>query len=133
MDASNEHGMPRSGRTEETDVGWFKGCCIKSAHVWGLASTANKRRGELVVTDRTLEIFTDHGYLIVEGSYTLLHAGFPGNQSRLTTPRVVGQERQDGKFEKLTVISMCGKSAFDDLEEPHQLGVLKNDVRIILC
>ncbi len=129
------------GRTEETDVDWFKGRCIESAHVRALVDTANKerpRRGELDITDRTevlrtLEMFADHGYSIQEGSYTLLHAGFSGNRSRLTTCWVVGQQRQDGKFQKLTRISMGEKSAFYDLEEPHRLDVLKNNVRIILC
>ncbi|KAK0436151.1 hypothetical protein EV421DRAFT_2061348 [Armillaria borealis] len=130
------------GQTEETDVDWFKGCCVESAHVRGLADTANKerpRRGELVVTGRTrvprtFEISADHGYSIQEGSYTLLHAGFSGNQSRLNNSWVVGQKGKDGRFQKLSVINMGDIGVIqEELHELCRLGVLKEDVMMILC
>ncbi|PBK94079.1 hypothetical protein ARMGADRAFT_1079552 [Armillaria gallica] len=130
------------GRTDKTDVDWYQGLCINSAKVRGLADTSDKempRQGELVFKDDTEEpltfdILADHQYSIPDGSYTLLgckREKYDGEEADGThryipiTSKmwVVGQQRPDGTFEKLSVVSVDG-----NLESFSQSGV-----KIVLC
>ncbi|SJL18512.1 uncharacterized protein ARMOST_22104 [Armillaria ostoyae] len=130
------------GRTEETDVDWYQGPCINLANVRGLADTSiqeKPRRGELVFNGdteepHTFDILADHQYSIPDGSYTLIgsktkkHDGkeADGTVRWITNNSemwVVGQQRPDGKFEKLSVVRVKG-----NLENVSQSGV-----KVVLC
>ncbi len=130
------------GRIDETDVDWYQGPCINSAKVWGLADTSDKetpRQGELVFKDDTEEpltfnIVADHKYSISDGSYTLLgckrekydrEEADGADRWIIFTSKmwVVGQQRLDRTFEKLSVVSVDG-----NLETFSQSGV-----KIVLC
>ncbi|PBK59367.1 hypothetical protein ARMSODRAFT_966958 [Armillaria solidipes] len=135
-------GETGGGRTDETDVDWYQGPCINSAKVRGLAGTSDKetpRQGELVFKDDTEEplifnILADHQYSIPDGSYTLIgckRGAYDGDEADGTVRWitiyskmwVVGQQRPDGKFEKLSVVSVEG-----NLENVSQL-----EVKMVLC
>ncbi|SJL18495.1 uncharacterized protein ARMOST_22085 [Armillaria ostoyae] len=130
------------GRTDETDVDWYQGPCINSAKVQGLADTSDKempRQGELVFKDdtegpHTFNILADHQYSIPDGSYTLIGSKtreYDGEEAdgtdRFITINskmwVVGQQRPDGKFEKLSVVSVEG-----NLEK-----LSRSEVKMVLC
>ncbi len=125
------------GRTDETDVDWYQGLCINLAKVRGLADTSDKempRQGELVFKDDTEEpltfnILADHQYPIPDGSYTLIgckRENYDGKDADgtarwiIVTSKmwVVGKRRPDGKFEKLSVVSVEGnlENLFSQLE-----------------
>ncbi|KAK0447580.1 hypothetical protein EV421DRAFT_2078547 [Armillaria borealis] len=131
------------GRTEETDVDWYQGPCINSANVRGLADTSDEetpRRGKLVFKDDTEEshtfnILADHQYSIPDGSYTLIgcvgwkydknQADGTGRYITINSKMwVVGQQRPDGKFEKLSVVSVGG-----NLESL----LSQSEVKMVLC
>ncbi|SJL02750.1 uncharacterized protein ARMOST_06086 [Armillaria ostoyae] len=132
----------RVGRTKETDVDWYQGPYIKLANVRGLADTSiqeNPRRGELVFKDETEEphtfdILADHQYPIPDGSYTLIggdsqvYDGYQddGTRGYITIESkmwVVGKQRPDGKFEKLSVVRVDGN--LEDLSQ--------SKVTMVLC
>ncbi|PBK85440.1 hypothetical protein ARMGADRAFT_1018087 [Armillaria gallica] len=106
----------------------------KSADVRGLSQVPteeNPRQGQLIFKDpagspHTLQIVADHAYPIPDGSYTLI--GCSGMLSPNLYHWAVGQLREDGKFEKLSVFS----SANDEQVRPSELG-LENKVKMILC
>ncbi|KAK0467626.1 hypothetical protein IW261DRAFT_1573800 [Armillaria novae-zelandiae] len=93
---------------ENSDFDSYLGYCIESGYVRGLGEVLNEstpRQGELVFNDtngasHTLKIVADHAYLIPDGFYTLL-----GCHDILSGPDrwVVGQSRQDGRYEKLSI------------------------------
>ncbi|PBK94086.1 hypothetical protein ARMGADRAFT_1164882 [Armillaria gallica] len=130
------------GRTDETDVDWYQGPYINSANVRGLADTSDKetpRQGVLVFKDDTEEpltfnVLADHQYSIPDGSYTLIgckrreYDGIEANGSHryitvISKIWVVGQQRPDGTFEKLSVVGVDG-----DLESFSQ-----SEVKLVLC
>ncbi len=130
------------GRTDETDVDWYLGQCINSAKVRGLADTSDKetpRHGKLIFKDDTEEpltfnILADHQYPIPDGSYTLIgckRREYDGEEADgtarwiIVTSKmwVVGKQRPDGKFEKLSVVSVDG-----NIDE-----FLQEGVKIVLC
>ncbi len=142
LDGAPVGGKTCVGRTDESDVDWYQGPCINSAKVRGLADTSDKetpRQGELVFKDDTEEplafnILADHEYSIPDGSYTLLgckREKYDGEEADGTARRiivtsklwVVGKQRPDGKFEKLSVVSVDG-----NLESFSQSGV-----KMVLC
>ncbi|KAK0485561.1 hypothetical protein EDD18DRAFT_1426262 [Armillaria luteobubalina] len=106
--------------------------CIKSANVHGLSEVPNEpmpRKGEVDINDdngapHTLKIIADHMHPIPDGVYTLL--GCDGGHSD-PDRFVVGQIRQDGKFEKLSVFCSA-----DDAVHLYSLK-LDRDVEIFLC
>ncbi|PBK63558.1 hypothetical protein ARMSODRAFT_538481 [Armillaria solidipes] len=139
VEVDDETGV---GRTDETDVDWYQGLCINSAKVRGLADTSDKetpRQGELVFIDDTEEpltfnILADHQCSIPDGSYTLIgckRGVYDGKEADGTARFiticskmwVVGQQRPDGKFEKLSVVRVEG-----NLE-----NVLQSNVKVVLC
>ncbi|KAK0209863.1 hypothetical protein IW262DRAFT_1468156 [Armillaria fumosa] len=71
-------------RTEETDVDYFSGIFIESAHVRGLAEmlpVPKHRQGELVMKDKSgvehqFKIIAKHQYPIPEDSYALVGNDF---------------------------------------------------------
>ncbi len=110
--------------------------------MWGLADTSDKempRLGELVFKDKaeephTFNIFAHHQYSIPDGSYTLLgcrkRLTFAWRDGRGYRPElrmcemwIVGQQRPDGKFEKLSVVSI--DNDLKDISLP--------DVKMVLC
>ncbi|KAK0224358.1 hypothetical protein IW262DRAFT_1372503 [Armillaria fumosa] len=128
------HPWPgKVGQTEDTDTDWYDGYCIQSADVQGLSEISNDklRQGQLVFKDHvgsphTLKIVADHAYPIPDGSYTVL--GCSGMLSQSLYHWAVGQLRDHGKFEKLSVFSL----ADDEQVKPSELG-LENKIRMILC
>ncbi|KAK0499311.1 hypothetical protein EDD18DRAFT_1070048 [Armillaria luteobubalina] len=100
-------------RTEDPDIDCYMGYCIKSGTVRGLGEVPNEptpRQGEMDFNDvsgapHTLEIVADHMHPIPDGVYTLLGCrSFPDRW-------VVGQLRQDGTFEKLSVFCSADDEA----------------------
>ncbi|PBK58933.1 hypothetical protein ARMSODRAFT_967318 [Armillaria solidipes] len=103
------------GRTDETDVDWHEG--------------PYDTEGPL-----TFNILADHQYSIPDGSYTLIGCKrqvYDGEEADGTVRWitinskmwVVGQQRPDGKFEKLSVVSVEG-----NLE-----NVSQSEVKMVLC
>ncbi len=96
-------------RMEGADADWYEGFCIDSADVRGLEEgpKENKcRQGEMVFKDaagspHTCKIVADHTYPIPDGSYTLLCSDLRHDRW------VVGQLREVGKFEKLSVFRLA--------------------------
>ncbi|KAK0430112.1 hypothetical protein EV421DRAFT_1937998 [Armillaria borealis] len=116
--------------TEDPDVDWHDGCRIVG-DVQGLAEVPKEgkpQQGELLFKDptrspHTFKIVADHAYLILDGTYTLL-----GCSVYLSSPYwVVGQLREDGKFEKLSIFH----SAYDEQVNLWVLGF--RDIRTLLC
>ncbi|KAK0465756.1 hypothetical protein IW261DRAFT_1373567 [Armillaria novae-zelandiae] len=111
-----------SGVENERSADYYMGHFIESGLVWGLGDVPNEltpRQGELVFNDDdgdtcTLKIVADHAYSIPDGVYTLLGC----NNVPLSRDHwVVGQMRQDGRFEKLSVF----RSARDEEQHLHHL------------
>ncbi|SJL13332.1 uncharacterized protein ARMOST_16772 [Armillaria ostoyae] len=120
---------------KDTDTDSYKGYCVYSADVQGLAEGLKEempRQGEMVFMDtagspHTFKILADHVYPIPDGSYALI--GFSNQNSMLNLNLwVVGQLREDGKFEKLSIF----RSADDEEREKLQNLRLKT-VKIVLC
>ncbi|PBK62011.1 hypothetical protein ARMSODRAFT_943371 [Armillaria solidipes] len=119
-------------RTDNPDADYYEGYHIESGNVRGLSEVPREswpRQGELVLKDvtgepHTLKIVADHGYPIPDGVYTLI--GWYGfiSGSELW---VVGQLREDGMFQKLSVF--C--SAADEQARLRHLGIEKT--KIVLC
>ncbi len=118
--------------TDDTDADWYEGFCIDFVDVCGLAEgekERNHQEGEMVFNDaagshHTFKIVAAHTYPIPNGSYTLI-----GCNDTCNLPVdiwVVGQQREDGKFEKLSVF----RSA-DEQVRLMELGLEKS--RIFLC
>ncbi len=108
---SLRHWSLRSGevcRTEEMDDDWYKGPRIDLGNLPGLANASpsgDRQWGELVVKgdndmNHIIPVIAHHQYAIPDGSYTLI--GSRGKGSKYIW--VVGQDRPDGKFEKLSVL-----------------------------
>ncbi|KAK0224363.1 hypothetical protein IW262DRAFT_1459416 [Armillaria fumosa] len=124
-------------KRRDTDGDWYEGYCIESAHVRGLDEGLKKgkpRQGEVFFKNAagvscSFTILAKHVYPIPDGSYTLIRAHNNSDYSEYDFSLwVVGQLREDGKFEKLSVF--C--SADDEQVKPTKLG-LENEVRIFLC
>ncbi|KAK0491882.1 hypothetical protein EDD18DRAFT_529393 [Armillaria luteobubalina] len=117
-------------RTEETDIDYFSGLFIESAHVRGLAGvlpTPKPRQGELVIKDksgveRQFKIIAKHQYPIPEDSYALV-----GNDICASRQErqywVVGQRLPDQMFKKSSVFEMKDKAEVTRL---CNLGVARN-------
>ncbi|KAK0439954.1 uncharacterized protein EV420DRAFT_1733408 [Desarmillaria tabescens] len=113
-----------------------EGPCIKLAEVLGLATASNKlkhRRGELVVKDsngtpHTFKIVADHAYPIPDGSYSFI--GNPTSAYEVPEHWVVGRQRYDGKFEKVSVIRMEDLDQHQNLSPFHDAQVYD---KILLC
>ncbi|KAK0499255.1 hypothetical protein EDD18DRAFT_1461173 [Armillaria luteobubalina] len=116
---TNKHSMycpfRRPGevkRNGDTDGDWYWGYCIESAEVRGLdrgLKAGKRRKGKVVFKNPagvccTFTIRAKHVYPIPDGSYTLIRSSNNSHNSgydyRLW---VVGQLREDGKFQKLSV------------------------------
>ncbi len=116
---------------EDTDEDWYEGYCIHLADVRGLAegmSEEKPRQGEMVFNNaagspHTLKIVATHTYPIPDGLYALIGWSFHDSSDVW----VIGWQRMDGKFEKLSVFS----SADDEQVKLGTLGLEK--VKTILC
>ncbi len=120
-------------RTEDTNEDEYEGSCIDSAEVRGLSDglTEEKpRQGEMVFNNaagspHTLKIVAAHTYPIPDGLYALIGCG--SDRYGSSDVWVIGQRKEDGKFEKLSVFSSA-----DD--EQVKLGTLRLEiVKTILC
>ncbi|KAK0467645.1 hypothetical protein IW261DRAFT_1056810 [Armillaria novae-zelandiae] len=95
--------------TGDPDADCYTGCRIETAYVHGLSEVkteAPPRHGELTLIDatavlRTFKVVADHALSIPDGLYTLLTYGLHYSRWPLF---VVGKLRDDGKFEKLSVL-----------------------------
>ncbi|KAK0502497.1 hypothetical protein EDD18DRAFT_693673 [Armillaria luteobubalina] len=122
------HGV--RGLKDTYDADSYYGPRIDVGYVRGLENEPNEGRrrwGELLVTDNTgethrLKIIADHTYPIPDDSYTLI-----GSCRRSDPFWVVGHKRQDGKFQKLSVISIA------DANERRRLRVAERYVETMLC
>ncbi len=116
------------------DLDSYHGPCINSGDVWGLSHPLHKEKScqrALVIKDgagwsHAFRIVADHAYPIPDGSYTLI--GSKGILEQLGYFWVVGRQRQDGGFEKLSVFSMSE-------EEQWRLWELRvmEEVETVLC
>ncbi|PBK62330.1 hypothetical protein ARMSODRAFT_943203 [Armillaria solidipes] len=96
--------------TEDPDVDWHDGCRIVG-DVQGVAEVPKEgkpRQGELVFKDptgspHTFKIVADHTYPIPDGTYTLLGSSVYASSHDW----VVGQLREDKKFEKLSIFRLA--------------------------
>ncbi|KAK0499365.1 hypothetical protein EDD18DRAFT_1441019 [Armillaria luteobubalina] len=122
------------GRIDGPDVegyDWYHGYCIESGVVRGLnkkSKNGKSRVGKLVLKDATgasriLKIVARHAFRIPNGSYTLI--GCDG--MCYSDFWVVGQLRDDGKFEKISVFY----SAEDEEVRLWELGLEK--CKTVLC
>ncbi|SJL16897.1 uncharacterized protein ARMOST_20427 [Armillaria ostoyae] len=109
-------------KDEDGSADSYHGYQIDSGYVWGLSHLSYNdmpRQGRLAIKDDTgsihkFKIVADHTYPIPEGTYTLLgstdHRNCVGTRheddNRSLHFWVVGWQRKDGKFEKLSVFSM---------------------------
>ncbi|KAK0479183.1 hypothetical protein IW261DRAFT_1593759 [Armillaria novae-zelandiae] len=135
-----KHFVPRSYlwpgdvRQGDTDGDWYEGYCIDSAYVRGLDEGLKEekpRQGEMIFQNAagfscTFKILADHVYPIPDGSYVLIGA----SNGHSTCPLglwVVGQLKEDGKFEKLSVFCLVDDEQVN-LRKP---GLEK--VKISLC
>ncbi len=102
---------------ENPDADWHTGYRIDSGDVRGLGEVPKeekRREGELVLKDMTgaphaIRIVADHRYPIPDGSYTLI-----GPRDEENDLWVVGRLREDGKFEKLSVVGISPDRYLDD-------------------
>ncbi|PBK62312.1 hypothetical protein ARMSODRAFT_1089200 [Armillaria solidipes] len=116
--------------TEDPDVDWHDGCRIVG-DVHGLAEVpkeGNPRQGELVFKDptgspHTFKIMADHAYPILDGTYTLLGSSVYASSHYW----VVGQLREDEKFEKLSIFCLV------DDEQVNLFYLGFRDSRTLLC
>ncbi|SJL16912.1 uncharacterized protein ARMOST_20443 [Armillaria ostoyae] len=116
----------------------YQGYHIDSGYVEGLSHPSYNgmpRQGQLVVKDGstyTFKIVADHTYPIPEGSYTLLFQWDTSKKSDYYCRQcfvVVGRQRPDGKFEKLSVFRML-----DDDEGTLFLKLgIKKYASMVLC
>ncbi|KAK0230046.1 hypothetical protein IW262DRAFT_1488509 [Armillaria fumosa] len=122
-------------RTNHSDADYYESHFIESGNVRGLGEVPHEstpRQGEVVINDangvpHTLKIVADHTYPIPDSFYTLL--GCTSVSPLLKRDRwVVGQIRQDGWFEKLSVFHSA------DEEEVHLCDLtLGQQVQTFLC
>ncbi|KAK0189863.1 hypothetical protein F5146DRAFT_1002057 [Armillaria mellea] len=120
-------------RTEEIDSDWYEGPRFESIHVNGLAETLdNPRLGTLLIKDGTGEsrkckIVADHTYPIPDGWYTLMGTGeyYIGSGDIW----VIGRLRQDGKFEKVSVIRLAD---WEEMRKVWEL-IVEKSVKTVLC
>ncbi|KAK0429937.1 hypothetical protein EV421DRAFT_382379 [Armillaria borealis] len=129
-----EH-VVRSEKADD-DLDSYHGPCINSGDVRGLSHPLHEgkgksRQGRLFIKDgagwaHPFRIVADHAYPIPDGSYTLI--GSKGIVEQLGYSWVVGRQRQDGKFEKLSVFSMSEEEEM----RLHELGVME-EVETVLC
>ncbi|SJL16948.1 uncharacterized protein ARMOST_20484 [Armillaria ostoyae] len=119
----------------------YQGYHIDSGYVRGLPHPlydGMPRQGELVVKDdtgstQTFKIIADHTHPIPESSYTLLFQYDRNEKSDYYRRRlfwVVGLQRPDGKFEKLSVFMMLDD---DNETSVWDLGILKRPSEMVLC
>ncbi|KAK0466471.1 hypothetical protein IW261DRAFT_1521966 [Armillaria novae-zelandiae] len=118
--------------TGDPDADCYTGYRIKTAYVHGLSEVkteAPPRQGELVLIDatavlRTFKVVADHPFSIPDGLYTLLSCHYWFSGSHLW---VIGKLRDDGKFEKLSVL----RSADDEQERLLDMGL--EEIDTFLC
>ncbi|PBK62345.1 hypothetical protein ARMSODRAFT_964208 [Armillaria solidipes] len=114
--------------TEDPDVDWHDGCHIVG-DVQGLAEVPKEgkpRQGELLFKDptrspHTFKIVADHAYPIPDGTYTLLGYSVYASSHYW----VVGQLREDEKFEKLSIFRLA--------DDEHLWYLRFRDIRTLLC
>ncbi|KAK0445296.1 uncharacterized protein EV420DRAFT_970845 [Desarmillaria tabescens] len=113
-------------------IDWYAGPRIDSVYVCGLADPSNNpRQGKLSIKDNAGEscackIVAKHTYPIPDGGYIIIGTKRPWVASGNIW--VVGRLRQDGKFEKVSVIHL----ADSEVEKLQELRVEKK-VTTILC
>ncbi|KAK0213609.1 hypothetical protein IW262DRAFT_1466917 [Armillaria fumosa] len=120
-------------RTEEMDSDWYEGPRFELIYVKGLAETlSNPRQGTLLIKDGTrgsceCKIVVGHTYPIPDGWYTLIGTGmnFIGSGDIW----VVGRLRQDGKFEKVSVIHLAN---WEEMRKAWEL-IDEKCVKTVLC
>ncbi len=108
--------LPKVSRTENPDADWHTGYRIDSGDVRSLGEVPKEekpREGQLVVKDmagasHTVRIKADHKYPILDGSYALI-----GPTLERCPYWAVGRLREDGKFEKLSVIEISPEGYLD--------------------
>ncbi|KAK0478866.1 hypothetical protein IW261DRAFT_1481316 [Armillaria novae-zelandiae] len=114
-------------RTEEVDSDWYEGPRFESVYVNGLAET-----GTLLIEDGArgscaCKIVVSHTYPIPDSWYTLI--GTSKNYIGSGDIWVVGHLRQDGKFEKVSVIHLADE---EEMRKVWELMVEKC-VKTVLC
>ncbi len=118
----------------DADLSSYRGPCINSGNVWGLSRPLHKgksHQGVLVIKygaglGRAFRVVADHAYPIPDGLYTLI--GSKGILEQRGYSWVVGRQRQDGKFEKLSVFSMSEEEEM----RLRELGIME-EVETVLC
>lgn len=121
--------------SKDTDADWHEGYRIDSAYVQGLdegLKEGKPRQGEMVFKDtagarRAFDILADHVYPIPDGSYALIGSSDRDSPLHDLSLWVVGQLREDGKFEKLSVFRL----ADGELKYLRELGLEK--IKVVLC
>ncbi|KAK0224352.1 hypothetical protein IW262DRAFT_1493122 [Armillaria fumosa] len=120
----------------DTDEDLYHGYCIDSAHVSGLdegLKEGQPRQGEMCFKNTaglscTVKILADHAYPIPDRSYAVIGAStWDGRRTDPLYLWVVGQLRDDGKFEKLSMFR-----SKDEQMTPSELG-LGDEVKMFLC
>ncbi len=130
-------------RKLETGDFMFEGPCIESGFVSGLAygsyEEGKPRQGELVIKDGTgalpyiSNVFAYHAFPIPDGRYTLI--GTEVFRPREETPAytdlsecwVVGRQRWDGRFEKLSMINTADSKLYT------KFGGVEPFAQVLLC
>ncbi len=123
--------LPNVSRTDNPDADWYTGYRVDSGDVRGLGEVPKERKpreGQLVLKDITgaphaVRIVAHHKYPIPDDSYTLM---VPTHTQ--IDPWVVGWLREDGKFEKVSVVRI----APDEYLDIKKYG-LQGKVRTELC
>ncbi len=121
-------------RTGVLEGDWYEGPCIKSGNVRGLADVSNEgihQQGELAIRDftgapHTFKISANHAYLIPDGSYILICSNY---FSDFSEHWVIGRQRRDGKFAKLSVIRVADRK---ERQRLYDLRVAER-CKIFLC
>ncbi|KAK0445306.1 uncharacterized protein EV420DRAFT_1314246 [Desarmillaria tabescens] len=128
-----EHNTGYVRWIKETDSDWYNGPRIDTIYVYGLANPSDSpRQGKLLFEENTrgscaCKIVADHTYPIPNGWYTIISI----SEGFTLSDRiwVVGQLRRDGKFEKVSVISLADKE-----EKLKHWGLrVKRRVHTVLC
>lgn len=121
-------------QTGELEGDWYEGPCIKAGNVWGLDDVSDEgipRQGELAIKDftgttHTFKISANHTHPIPDGSYILISSNY---FSDVSEHWVVGWQRRDGKFAKVSVIRVADRI---ERQRVYELRVAER-CRIFLC